>query len=129
MYDRELLRERLLSVLEALERVPRRFSDIKSSSDFTDTESGVEHMDSICMILIAVGEEFKTIDRKTDGELLANYPAVDWRGVIGVRDFLAHGYFRINENQLFAICRDNVPPLIQTVRKMIADMEQGIEED
>ena len=48
------------------------------------------------MILIAVGEEFKTVDRKTDGNLLSRYPQVNWRGVIGVRDFLAHGYFQVN---------------------------------
>lgn len=123
MYDHESLRERLTDILEALERIPRRFSDIKSSSDFTDTESGIEHMDSICMILIAVGEEFKAIDHKTGGDLLAHYPAVDWRGVIGVRDFLAHGYFRIDADLLFAICRDNVPVLIETVRKMIEDLQ------
>ena len=123
MYDNELLRERLTDILEALERIPRRFADIKSPSDFTDTDAGVDRMDSICMILIAVGEEFKAINRKTGSALLAHYPAVDWRGVIGVRDFLAHGYFRINAKQLFTICQDNVPLLIETVRKMIADLE------
>ena len=79
-------------------------------------------MDAICMILIAVGEEFKAIDRKTEGSLLGRYPEANWRGVIGVRDFLAHGYFQVNVNQLFGICQDDVPALIETVRKMIEDL-------
>jgi len=124
MYDAELLRERLTSVLEALERIPRRFADIDSPSDFTDTDSGVDRMDAICMALVAVGEEFKAIDRKTGGTILAQYPAIDWRGVMGVRDFLAHGYFRIDADLLFTICRDNVPPLIETVRQMIEDLQR-----
>ena len=123
MYDAELLRERLISVLEALERIPRRFAAVSSPSDFTDTDAGVDRMDAICMILVAVGEQFKAIDRKTKGELLGHYPDVNWRGVIGVRDFLAHGYFSINSEQLFSICKDDVPLLIETVRKMIRDTE------
>ena len=77
------------------------------------------------MILVAVGEEFKAIDRKTGGALLGQYPSVDWRGVIGVRDFLAHGYFRIDADLLFAICRDDMPLLIETLHKMIENLEQG----
>jgi len=122
MSDTQLLIERLSSILEALERIPRRFAGIETPSDFTDTDAGVDRMDAICMILVAVGEEFKAIDRKTDGNLLSRYPEVNWRGVVGVRDFLAHGYFQVNAEQLFGICRDDIPTLIQTVRKMIEEL-------
>lgn len=122
MYDRDLLIERLSNVLEALERIPRRCAGIEAPSDFVTDEAGVDRMDAICMILVATGEEFKSIDRKTEGKLLSRYNDVDWRGVIGVRDFLAHAYFQANPEQLFAICRDDVPKLIETVRRMIADL-------
>ena len=41
---------------------------------------------------------------------------------MGVRDFLAHGYFQVNTEQLYGICREDVPTLILTVRRMIADL-------
>lgn len=63
------------------------------------------------MILIAAGEEFKSIDRKTDGKLLARYPDVKWRGIMGVRDVIAHGYFQVNAEQLFEICKSDIPSL------------------
>lgn len=122
MYDRELLVERLTSILEALERIPRRFAGIKTPSDFVTSEAGIDRMDAISMILVAVGEEFKAIDRKTEGELLSRYPEVDWRGVMGVRDVLAHAYFQVNAEQLFGICRDDIPKLIETVHKMIKEL-------
>ena len=125
MCDTELLIERLTSVLEALERIPRRFADIKTPSDFTDSETGVDRMDAICMTLIAVGEEFKAIDRMTESRLLSRYPGTNWRGVMGVRDFLAHGYFQVNADQLFSICRDDIPGLIETVRTMIQDAKNA----
>ena len=122
MYDRELLVERLTSILEALERIPRRFAGIGTPSDFAASEAGIDRMDAISMILVAVGEEFKAIDRKTEGELLSRYPEVDWRGVMGVRDVLAHAYFQVNAEQLFGICRDDIPKLIETVHKMIKEL-------
>ena len=122
MSDRQLLVERLSSILEALERIPRRFAGIKTPSDFTDTDAGLDRMDAICMVLIAVGEEFKAIDRKTEGKLLSCYAEANWRGIMGLSDFLAHGYFQVNANQLFGICRDDIPVLIRTVRMMIAEL-------
>lgn len=125
MYDRDVLVERLSAVLELLERIPRRFAAIARPEDFTSTEDGLDRMDGICMMLLAAGEELKNIDRKTDGELFGRYPGVDWRGAIGVRDVMAHGYMDVNVLQLFAICRDSIPRLIGTVRTMIGDLKQG----
>lgn len=85
--------ERLTMVLSALDRIPSRFASINVPSDFINSESGIEHMDSICMVLIAAGEEFKNIDRATKGTVFSQYPQIEWRGAMGLRDVLAHGYF------------------------------------
>ncbi|MDH4225205.1 MAG: hypothetical protein OEW12_06125 [Deltaproteobacteria bacterium] len=68
MFDPALMVERLSAVLKILERIPRRFSGIKTADDFIADDAGIDGMDAICMNLIAVGEEIKQIDRKTDGE-------------------------------------------------------------
>jgi uncharacterized protein with HEPN domain len=123
MYDPELLVEKLQTLLEALERIPRRFADIDSPTDFTSSDAGIDRMDAICMILIAAGEEIKNIDSKTEGKLLSQYPDIKWRGVMGVRDVLAHGYFQVNADQLFTICQKDIPALIRTVKSMIEDVQ------
>ena len=125
MYDPELLVEKLETLLEALERIPRRFADIATPADFYASDAGIDRMDAICMILIAVGEEFKNIDRKTEGQLLSRYPGVKWRGAMGVRDILAHAYFQVNAEQLFDICRNDIPTLIEMVKTMIEDIGHG----
>lgn len=123
MSEQALLQERLQMILDALERIPRRFAKIKTPDDFVNSQSGIDLMDSICMVLIATGEEFKKIDRETEGQLFASYPQITWRGAIGLRDVLAHGYFQIDPEQLYTICKENIPPLIDTVRRMIEDLE------
>ena len=118
MYDSGLLLERLQTVLTALERIPRRCADISQPSDFLANEAGLDRMDAVCMILIAAGEEFKNIDKQTEGKLFARYPQVQWRGAIGLRDVLAHGYFDVDTEQLYTICKERIPVLIETIRKL-----------
>ena len=127
MSEQRLLRERLQMILDALERIPRRFAQISAPDDFVNSQPGVDVMDSICMVLLATGEEFKKIDRETEGKLLARFPQITWRGAIGLRDVLAHGYFQIDPEQLYAICKENIPSLIETVREMIRALEDDSE--
>ena len=122
MSDPQALRLHLMQVIAALERIPRRFTGIHQAEDFLASDEGVDRLDAICMMLIAVGEAFKQIDRKTGGQLLPRYPEVDWVGVKGVRDMVAHGYFDVDADQVFAICQQDVPVLLQTVRRMIDDL-------
>jgi len=117
-----LIVERLEDVLEALERIPRRFAGITTPEDFFDNPEGQDRLDAICMVLVGVGEAFKQVDRITDGKLLARYPDVDWTGVKGVRDVIAHGYFDVDAEEVFAICQDDIPVLIDTVREMLKDL-------
>lgn len=92
MYDRSLVRVILLQIAEALQKIADRFQRYNCPNDFTDTAAGQETLDSICMLFIAVGESLKSLERITEGELLASHPEVDWRGAIGFRDISAHQY-------------------------------------
>lgn len=108
--------------MQALKRIPRRFGIIHSAEDFMRTEEGTDRLDGICMLLIAIGEAFKSIDRKNEGKLLARYPEIEWSGVKGVRDVIAHGYFDVDAEAIFGICQTDIPALMGTVRKMIEEL-------
>ena len=125
MYDRRELKERLEDTLEALERIPRRLESIHTPDDFLADDTGREHLDSVCMILLAAGEAFRQLDAKTKGDWRTRYPQFPWRDTIGLRNVIAHGYFDIDAEQVFNICKENLPELIQTVRTMIKDLENG----
>lgn len=122
MFDSAALIEQLEDVLTALERIPRRLSGIDSAEAFEQSDEGLDRLDAICMTLITAGEVFRQIDGKTEGRLLAHYPEVDWRGVIGVRNVIAQGYFDIDVEQIFSICQQDIPVLIETLRKMLKEL-------
>lgn len=123
MFNKESLADRLKDILEALQRIPRRFETISSPDDFLRDEAGREHLDSICMILIAAGEAVRQLDTLTKGEFLPRYPEVPWGDVIGIRNVLAHGYFDVDAEQLFDICTSDIPLLIKTVGTMLKELQ------
>jgi uncharacterized protein with HEPN domain len=95
MFDRSLVLEQIAGVEEAIRRIERRFQGITSADDFISSDEGLDRLDAIAMMLIAIGENIKKIDKTTKGKLLERFPEIHWPGVKGARDVLAHDYFGI----------------------------------
>ena len=121
MSDVKLVVEILRQFHEAAQRIERRFLTIQSPDDFLANDEGLDRLDAICMMLIAIGESLKNLDKITNGTLLAKYPDVDWKGAKGARDIISHHYFDLNAEAVFGICRTDIPLLTVTVEKMISD--------
>jgi uncharacterized protein with HEPN domain len=123
MYDNELVKDILHQILDASKKVSQRFEKISCISDFTDSPEGLEKLDSICMLLIAIGESLKNIDKITKNTLLNQYPEVDWKGAKGLRDIITHHYFDIDAEEIFLVCEKNMPVFSETIEKMIIDLK------
>jgi uncharacterized protein with HEPN domain len=122
MYDKEFVLEVLEQLRTASQTILDRFQPVKTVSDFTDSPAGMEKLDSICMLLIAVGETIKKLDRITDDSLLPNYPQIDWKKAKGLRDIISHQYFDVNAEAIFDVCKMKIPPLVETINKIMMDL-------
>ena len=69
-----------------------------------------------------VANRIKGIDKITEKKLLPQYPEVDWRGAMGIRDIIAHHYFELDAEVVFNVVKNEVPGLLCTVKRMIADI-------
>ncbi len=78
------------------------------------------------MMLIAIGESLKNIDKLTNSELLSNYPQVDWRGFKGIRDIISHQYFDVNEEAIFSASKNDIPILLTTLDQIILDLKGSL---
>ena len=123
MSDPGLPGEILRQIQDALHRIERRFSSITSPDDFLATDGGTDRLDAICMMLIAIGESLKNLDRITDGALLVQYPSVDWKGAKGLRDVISHHYFDLNAEAVFGICKNHIPGMATVIQTIINDLE------
>lgn len=92
----KMLYETLKNIDMVLTRLLERTVQVRSADDFRLSPWGMEKLDAACMILIAVGESVKTLDKLTNKQLLPTYPSIDWKGVMGMRDVIAHHYFDVD---------------------------------
>ena len=123
MHDRELCLEVLRQIEGAAIKICSRFQVIHQASDFTDSPAGVEKLDSICMMLIVIGESLKNLEKITGGKLLSQYPEVDWKKAMGMRDIITHHYADLHAETVFFTCKRKIPPLLETVRKITQDLQ------
>jgi uncharacterized protein with HEPN domain len=122
MPDKELTLEILRQINEAAEKIITRFHVIHQVSDFTGSPGGIEKMDAICMMLIVIGEALKKLDTVSGGSLLPQYPEVDWKKAMGMRDIITHHYADVNAEAVFLTCQNKIPQLLRTIQKIETDL-------
>lgn len=125
MYDRSLLLELLLEVEEAIRRVERRFTDITRPDDFMASDDGLDRLDAIGMMLIAISENVRRIHKIVGNEWFDRYPDVNWSDVKGIRNVLAHDYFDIDPEEVYQICSTDISILKRELEKMRYDIFQS----
>ena len=122
MHDKELVMEILRQIEEAAAKIATRFQAINKVSDFTNSPAGVDKMDAICMMLIVIGESLKNLDKITGANLLPRYGEVDWKKAKGMRDILTHHYSDINAEAVFNTCKEKIPILRETIKKIMDEL-------
>ncbi len=102
--------ERLQDILDAIIAIERYASQ------------GREAFDAQELIQVWMVHHFQIIGEAANAlsmERLSQYPRVPWRQIIGLRNMLAHEYFRIDRQAIWDIVESDLPPLKLTVEKML----------
>ena len=119
MHNEEILYYSLKRIASTIERIINNSKYIDNSQYYVHSPAGMERLESTCMLLLAIGESIKGIDKMTQKQLLSNYPEVDWKGAMGIRDIIAHHYFDIDESIVFDVVKKKLPEMLVTINKMI----------
>ncbi len=122
MYDEALLYYSLQRIASTIERIINNSKDIDDPQYYVLSPAGMERLESTCMLLLAIGESIKGIDKMTKKQLLPNYPEVDWKGAMGIRDIIAHHYFDMDESIVFDVVKNKLPEMHETIRKMMEEI-------
>lgn len=116
MYSEQvIIKDTVEQLLQAIEKILLRFQSISSVNDFTHSPQGVERLDSICLQLIVTGELLKKLDKLTGGMLFSQYPQVEWKKAMAMRDIITHHYEKVDAGIIFNTCKDKIPLLKEAV--------------
>ena len=114
MHKREMVEAMLGKIEQAIERILDNSRPIDSYHYYLVSPGGMERLESTCMLLMAIGEGLKGIDKL----LFAKYPEVDWKGAMGMRDIIAHHYFDLDAAVVYDVVKNYLPFMLATIKKI-----------
>lgn len=100
----------LRDMLEAARKIVRYVGSRQAGAFLADEMA----YDATLRNLEIIGEAAKAIPE----EIRQRYPKVDWRGVTGLRDVLAHAYFALDDATLWKIANTDIRQLLSMLEKI-----------
>ena len=69
-------------------------------------------MDAVLRNIEIIGEATKHIP----DELRARMPGIEWKKIAGMRDWISHVYYRVDDEIVWDAIRNNIPELLRTLQ-------------
>jgi uncharacterized protein with HEPN domain len=105
-------RERLLDILEAIERIEKYTESGRTPFDEDElVQTWVIHH------LQIIGEAARGLSETT----ITQHPEIPWRNIIGMRHILVHNYFGIDTAIAWRAVKGDLPDLKSNVQKLLED--------
>lgn len=79
----------------------------------------MKNLAASCMLIEAIGEGIKQVDKATEGKLLIERPEIPWKDVIGIRNHIAHGYFDIDGEMVLDVVKNDWDTLLAAIEFFI----------
>ena len=112
----------LYDIQSAIERLQERTERIHTIDDFLGSSDGMILLDATCMLLIAIGESLKNLDKVTEGRLLPTCSSIPWKQIKGMRDIISHHYFDVDPALVLWIITNGISPLKTAIDSFIENM-------
>jgi uncharacterized protein with HEPN domain len=108
-------RERLLDIKDAIRAVHAHLRHLDGAAP--EADDALLH-DALLFQFVVIGEAVKHLAAETR-EASAEIP---WGDIAGLRDLIAHEYFRIDIHRVLEIAERDLPPLERAVERLLADL-------
>lgn len=116
--------EFLKDITEMTDRAIKRTASLVSKEQLSDAPENMVFFDAICLNLLVIGEKLKSLDNKTNGKYLSQYPDIPWKEIMRMRDIIAHHYTDIKNEIIYKTVINDIPELRKTLGLMINDLEE-----
>lgn len=122
--------ERLESLLDSLQQIKEAIVNLQKWNAGIDdmntllmSHNGMQALAGNCMLIMAIAEGFKKIDKNTDEQLLILRPEIPWKQVFGLRNRIAHGYFDIDVDIITEVIHNDLQPLLEATEFFITHVD------
>lgn len=108
-------RMRLEHIAEAIERLQIHAGNLAED----ELKKDVMRYYGIVKNIEIIGEAARMLTE----DFKATHPAVDWRSISGMRNFLVHEYFQVDSDTVFSVIHNEIPDLKTLVDRYLAETD------
>jgi len=106
-------RERLLDILEAIERIEKYADEGKETFEADELiQTWIVHHITI------IGEACRTLS----DDFQARYANVPWADIVGMRNILVHHYFGIDKDAVWSVVEKDLPELKLNIQAILKNL-------
>jgi len=98
-------------ILESIELI----EDYIANMNFVDFKKDRKTVDAVVRNFEIIGEASRNIPEEERNK----YKDVDWKGIIGLRNRITHGYFGIDLTIIWEILKHDLPPLKEKMKQIL----------
>jgi uncharacterized protein with HEPN domain len=106
--------ERLRDIKDAITAIRRHLQQAGETA--AAMEDPLLH-DALLFQFVVIGEAVKHLTPETREAA----PEIPWTDIAGLRDLIAHEYFRIDIHRVLEIVKRDLPPLAQTIDRILSE--------
>ncbi len=114
-----IVKNTLLNIKKAIEQLQLWNADIENTDDWYKSDSGMHDLAANCMLIEAIGEAVKSIEKRAGIDFLMQRPEIPWPEIKGMRNYIAHGYFDIDGEFIFSVIKNDLQPLLVAVEYLL----------
>lgn len=105
-------RDRLQDIKDAITTIREHLAS--AETDETEKDDALLH-DALLFQFVVIGEAVKHLAPETRDAT----PEIPWANMAGLRDLIAHEYFRIDVDRVLEIVRRDLPPLEEAIDRLL----------
>jgi uncharacterized protein with HEPN domain len=106
-------RERLLDILEAIERIEKY---AEGGKDIFEADELIQTW--IVHHIMIIGEACRTLS----DDFQAEYANVPWADIVAMRNILVHHYFGIDKEAVWSVVERDLPELKQNIQTILKNL-------
>jgi uncharacterized protein with HEPN domain len=109
--------DRLRDIQDAIAAI---HSHLERAGETTAAKEDPLLHDALLFQFVVIGEAVKNLSP----EMRESTPDIPWTDIAGLRDLIAHEYFRIDIHRVLQIVERDLPPLKQAIDRLLKNTEE-----
>jgi len=111
------MRRTSLHFLDDIKEASGKIKKYTAGMSYDEFLQDIKTQDAVIRNFEIIGEATKNLP----ADFKDRYPAVEWKQVAGLRDVMAHGYYRVDFEVIWEIIKVKLPGFSKDITKILKD--------